>query len=103
MAKLRIAGIGAGYFSRFHLEGWRDIADVEIVAWCDLDRAKAEALAREFGVRRTYVDATAMLDALAPDVVDIVTSPPAHAGTRRRTRAPAGASRTRTCTSPPSG
>ena len=80
MAKLRIAGIGAGYFSRFHLEGWRDVAEVEIVAWCDLDPAKAEALAREFGVRRTFVDATAMLDALAPDVVDIVTPPPAHAG-----------------------
>lgn len=32
MAKLRIAGIGAGYFSRFHLEGWCGIAEAALVA-----------------------------------------------------------------------
>ena len=37
MARLAIAGIGAGYFSRFHLEGWQDVAGAEVVAWCDFD------------------------------------------------------------------
>lgn len=79
MPALRIAGIGAGYFSRFHLEGWRAIADVEIAAWCDTDQARLEAMAAEFGIAQTYNDAAAMLDAIKPDLVDIVTPPPAHA------------------------
>ena len=27
MKRLRVAGVGAGYFSQFHLDGWRAIAD----------------------------------------------------------------------------
>jgi len=79
MATLRIAGIGAGYFSRFHLEGWRSIPEVDVVAWCDSDASRVEAMAREFGIPRTFTDAQAMLDAVKPDLVDIVTPPPAHA------------------------
>jgi predicted dehydrogenase len=79
MARLRIAGIGAGYFSRFHLEGWRDVAGAEVVAWCDAIEGKARAMASEFGVPRTFADAAAMLDECRPDLVDIVTPPPSHA------------------------
>ncbi len=79
MAKLRIAGIGAGYFSRFHLEGWRSIAEADLVAWCDSEATRVDAMAREFGIPHTFTDAAAMLDAVQPDVVDIVTPPPAHA------------------------
>lgn len=79
MKRVRVAGIGAGYFSRFHLEGWRGMPDAELVGWCDADAAKAAAAAREFGIPCTFSDAAAMLDALAPDLVDIVTPPPSHA------------------------
>ncbi|MBK8743025.1 MAG: Gfo/Idh/MocA family oxidoreductase [Betaproteobacteria bacterium] len=79
MARLRVAGIGAGYFSRFHLEGWRDAPGAEVVAWCDADQAKAQAMAGEFGIPRTFADAAAMLDSVRPDLVDIVTPPPSHA------------------------
>ena len=79
MARLRIAGVGAGYFSRFHLEGWRDVADAEVVGWCDEVPEKAQALGREFGVAQVFASASAMLDTLRPDVVDIVTPPPSHA------------------------
>ena len=79
MARLRVAGIGAGYFSRFHLEGWRDAPGAEVVGWCDQDPARAQALASEFGITRTFADAAAMLDAVRPDLVDIVTPPPSHA------------------------
>ncbi len=79
MARLRVAGIGAGYFSRFHLDGWRDVAEAQVVGWCDTDPARAETLARAFDVPESFGDAAAMLDALAPDLVDIVTPPPAHA------------------------
>jgi predicted dehydrogenase len=79
MARLRIAGVGAGYFSRFHLEGWRDISDVQVVAWCDTDAGKVETLARQFGIPRTFGAVDAMLDTVSPDLVDIVTPPPSHA------------------------
>lgn len=79
MGKLRVAGVGAGYFSRFHLEGWRDVADAEVVGWCDPDAERARAMAQEFALPRTFADAADMLDTLAPDLVDIVTPPPAHA------------------------
>ena len=78
-APLRIAGIGAGYFSRFHLEGWRTVHDAELVGWCDTDRNKAAALTGEFGIPRTFGDAARMLDECTPDLVDIVTPPPSHA------------------------
>jgi len=79
MPPLRIAGIGAGYFSRFHLEGWRSVPDAEVVAWCDAQLGKAESATRDFSAVRTYTDATTMLDAVKPDLVDIVTPPESHA------------------------
>ena len=79
MARLRIAGVGAGYFSRFHLEGWRDNAVCELVAWCDEDAAKADAMAREFGIPRTFTSAETMCSEVAPDLLDIVTPPASHA------------------------
>ena len=79
MARLRIAGIGAGYFSRFHLEGWRGADDAEVVGWCDAIEDKARAMAAEFGIARTFSDPAALLDECRPDLVDIVTPPPSHA------------------------
>ncbi len=71
----RIAVVGAGFFSQFHLEGWRDIPGVEVVGLCDLDRDKAQALAQRFNVTRVYSNLAEMLDEAAPDVVDLVTPP----------------------------
>jgi predicted dehydrogenase len=79
MSRLRIAGVGAGYFSQFHLEGWRAVADAEVVAWCDTDLSKVDTLARTFRIAQTFDDADAMLAAMRPDLVDIVTPPPSHA------------------------
>jgi len=74
----RIAGIGCGYFSQFHYEAWMRLEAAELVGLCDGDAAKAEAMAERFGVARTFTDAAAMLDALRPDLVDIVTPPATH-------------------------
>lgn len=76
--RIRVAGIGAGYFSQFHLYGWQRIADAELVGWCDADSAKVAAVAQHYGVPATFIDAGAMLDALEPDLVDIVTPPSTH-------------------------
>ena len=78
----RIAVVGAGYFAAFQLEGWRD-AGASVVGLCDLDRPRAEALAARFGVGQVHDDAATMLDALQPDLVDVVLPPAAQAAVVR--------------------
>jgi predicted dehydrogenase len=78
MRRLRGLCIGAGYFSRFHVEAWRRIAGVEIVAVCDRDAAKAAAVAREFGVAGVATDPERAMDEWSPDFVDVITPPPSH-------------------------
>jgi D-apiose dehydrogenase len=77
-APLRVAGIGAGYFSRFHLEGWKRIDDAALVGWCDTDAAKVAASASAHGIADVFTDAAHMLDEVRPDLVDIVTPPSTH-------------------------
>jgi len=74
----RIAMVGAGYFAQFQLEGWRD-ADAPVIALCDTDAIRARALADRFQVEATFDDACAMLDAVRPDLLDVVLPPAAQA------------------------
>ncbi len=78
MNKPRIAVIGAGYFAQCHLEGWRDCG-AEVVALCDLDAERAQALATRFGIPRIDSNAATMLDAVRPTLVDVVLPPQAQA------------------------
>jgi len=75
MAKLRVAAVGAGYFSQFHYLGWRNIAEVELAALCDADLGRAETAAARFGVPRAFDRFEAMLEATRPDLVDLVVPP----------------------------
>ena len=65
--------IGCGFFSQHHLEAWRRMANVHIVAACDyqLERAQTAAL-------RAYASAQEMLEVEELDFVDIVTRSSAH-------------------------
>jgi predicted dehydrogenase len=71
--------VGAGFFARNHLQAWRDLAPqgVRIAGICDIDRARAAAAAAEFGAE-PFDDPERMLEALAPDLVDVATTPPSH-------------------------
>ncbi|WP_299724207.1 Gfo/Idh/MocA family oxidoreductase [uncultured Tateyamaria sp.] len=75
---IRVACVGAGYFSQFHYGAWARIDGVELVGACDTDlmRAKATGVA-PFGTL------DAMLDETKPDLLDIILPPPAHAATVR--------------------
>ena len=79
---LDVALVGCGFFARNHLNAWRDLAGegigLRLVAVCDVDPAKAQAAAAEFGARHWYDDAAAMLDAERPGLVDIVTRMDTH-------------------------
>jgi predicted dehydrogenase len=74
--------VGAGYFAQFQLEGWRDCG-APVVALCDLDLARAEALAARFGVPHCSANAGRMFDAVRPTLVDVVLPPAAQAGVVR--------------------
>ena len=76
--KLRVALIGCGLISLYHLRAWRS-AGVEIVAVCDTDRSKAEARAKEFDISRIYSAAADMFAHGGFDAVDIAASVNAHA------------------------
>lgn len=76
----RGALIGCGFFSRNHLHAWQDVEGAEIVAVCDLDREKAEAIQRDFGISAVFTDAEKMLAETQLDFVDVATTPPSHRG-----------------------
>jgi predicted dehydrogenase len=80
MPTVRVALVGCGFFSRNHLHSWKDLAGdgAALVAVCDIDPAKAEAAAREFGVPRWYGELDAMLAAERIDLLDIATRMDTH-------------------------
>jgi predicted dehydrogenase len=69
--RLRVAGVGAGYFSQFHLQGWRGIAQAELVGWCDRDAAKVKGLP-------AFSSMAELVEKTRPDLLDIVTPPETH-------------------------
>lgn len=71
----RIAVIGAGYFSQFHLHGWQHATNAQVVALCDADLTKAKTLAQQYGIEKIFNSATQMLDSVELDLVDIVVPP----------------------------
>lgn len=77
---VRVALVGCGFFARNHLHSWQDLRaeGVELVAVCDIDPAKAEAAAREFGVPHWYTDLAGMLAAERIDLLDIATRMDTH-------------------------
>ncbi|MGQ7847902.1 Gfo/Idh/MocA family protein [Granulosicoccus sp. 3-233] len=70
---IKVACLGAGYFSRFHYDAWRRIDEVELVGAADLaiDRAASTGLP-------AFADLSSMLSSVTPDVLDIITKPPTH-------------------------
>ncbi|MEL7160968.1 MAG: Gfo/Idh/MocA family oxidoreductase, partial [Bacteroidota bacterium] len=74
----RIACIGAGYFARFQVEAWTRLPDAELVAICDADLEKAQALAAEYGVKATYPDVASLCREADFAVADVITPPETH-------------------------
>lgn len=77
---VRVALVGCGFFARNHLFAWNDLAGegADLVAVCDIDPAKAEAAAKEFGVPNWYTDMDAMLASESIDLLDIATRMDTH-------------------------
>lgn len=77
-ASLRVACVGAGYFSRFHYGSWARIDRVDLVGSCNRDLEKARATGLP-----AYDDLNVMLAEQTPDLLDVILPPVAHADTIR--------------------
>src|SRR5713226_6517564 len=72
---MRVGLIGAGWIAAEHHATLGRCADVEVVAVCDVDEARARELAGEASV---YTDWRELLDREEPDAVFVCTPPLAH-------------------------
>ena len=77
---LRIALIGAGTMGRWYAQCFAEYEDSELVAVCDLDPPKAEALSQEWAAGRAYADFREMLDAEELDAIAVATPDRFHRG-----------------------
>ncbi len=75
---LRVACLGAGYFSQFHYGSWARMTDAECVGACDAVHDRA----RDTGFP-AFTDLAEMLTATKPDLLDVITPPTTHAAAMR--------------------
>lgn len=75
---VKIAVIGAGYFSHFHLEAWNRLEGAYLCAICDQAEDQARKKANEFNIPKAYKEVEEMLLLEKPDAVDIITPPHTH-------------------------
>ncbi len=83
-APVRIAIIGTGGMAHTHAAEYARIRGCRLVAVCDVDRARAEAFARKFGVSEVYASAADLLARSGAQAVSVVTPDADHAATAIR-------------------
>ncbi len=76
---LRVGIVGCGGISRSHAEAYCHLADVDLVALCDINSEALEKRADMFGVAGRYTDYNEMFTAKNLDLVSICTHAPLHA------------------------
>lgn len=74
---LRVACLGAGYFAQHHHAAWASLDGCTLVGVADHDSPRAQAAATTHGAQ-SFTDLATMIDATAPDIIDIITPPPSH-------------------------
>jgi nucleoside-diphosphate-sugar epimerase/predicted dehydrogenase len=75
---LRVALVGCGRISAYHVEALKALPGVEIVGVCDANNDAARACATLHGIRGCYTDIETMARELRPDVVHLLTPPSSH-------------------------
>src|SRR5439155_10709244 len=75
--KIRSAIVGTGYIADSHARGIRNLADVELVAVCDVNMKAAQSFAHTYG-GQPYDSIDTMLSEHQLDVVHILVPPDLH-------------------------
>jgi len=80
VAKWRVGIIGAGAIAqRGHIPGYQTQDNVEVVAICDVNEARAREVADDKGIARSYTDYREMLDKEQLDIVSVCSPNAFHA------------------------
>lgn len=72
MRKLGVAVIGTGFWGRNHARVFKELAETELLAICDIDTERAKAVANQFSVK-PYTNTTQMLKNNDIEAVSICT------------------------------
>ena len=75
---LRVAVIGSGYFSQFHLQGWQQVAGAQVVALCDRDNARASQAAQQFAIDTVIANVDKLVSRTDIDLFDVIVPPAAQ-------------------------
>jgi nucleoside-diphosphate-sugar epimerase/predicted dehydrogenase len=75
---LRVALVGCGRISAYHVAAIKAVPGADLVAVCDLDQQVAREAASRYGIRGCYTDFESLLRELRPDVVHLLTPPRSH-------------------------
>lgn len=75
---IRVACLGAGYFAHFHIDGWRRLAEAELVGVADIDPRRVENIGAP-----GFSDLETMLETTKPDLLDLIVPPAAQAAAIR--------------------
>jgi 2-alkyl-3-oxoalkanoate reductase len=75
---VKVGLVGAGYVSTYHARALRSLPFVEIVGVADRDEHRAEELAAQFQIPRTFASLQEMA-AVEPKVIHVLTPPASHA------------------------
>jgi UDP-N-acetylglucosamine 3-dehydrogenase len=78
MEKVRIGLIGSGLFGESHLQAFRAVRAAEVIAVYDLDRDRAEQMAREFNIPKICSSSAELCAIPELDAVDVVTPEHSH-------------------------
>lgn len=76
--KLRVAVIGCGGIAQSHLNCYKNIPEVEIVAGVDIVPDRLKVMQDKWGVQAVYADWKKMLKEVQPDAVDVCTPNGVH-------------------------
>ncbi|WP_197916414.1 Gfo/Idh/MocA family protein [Thiosulfatihalobacter marinus] len=76
---LRVGLVGAGMVSQYHVAGWRECPDAQLVAIADPDLSKAKARAVLVPGAHVFETLGEMISVCDLDAIDIVTPPATHA------------------------
>ncbi|WP_084462224.1 Gfo/Idh/MocA family oxidoreductase [Bradyrhizobium sp. WSM1417] len=75
---LRTAIVGTGYIAQFHARAIAEVADVQLVATCDANLARAETFANAWNAPHAWDSLSKMLESARVDCVHILTPPDLH-------------------------
>ncbi len=72
MRKLGVAVIGTGQWGRNHARVYKELPSTELIAICDVNAERAEAMAKQYGAK-AYSDSTQMLKDKSIEAVNVCT------------------------------